>query len=110
MGDSLKLAGAGLVLGALGLGVLWLLARRGTLDPSNPANVVNEAANAMWSRLVGDPHQTIGGSLHDTLNPRAGLADNEYSPRPGVIVTVPRADRAVQPIFDAVLSPFNVGA
>ena len=79
-----------LALGAIGVyAVLRQLGivKEGALDPASQNNIVNSYAQRVWTSITGDPNQTIGGSIYDTLNPQAGLASNEYSPMPGIIVT-----------------------
>ena len=57
-----------------------------SLNPANPDNIVAKEANMIVQTVTGDPQQTVGGAIHDYLNPRAGLAANESSPKPGIII------------------------
>lgn len=71
-----RLAAAGSSLGITG----------DTLNPFSDLNIVYSTLNA-GVQSVTDANQTVGGFWSDLVNPRAGLADNEYSPSRGVIVT-----------------------
>lgn len=58
-----------------------------TLNPLSANNAAYKAANSFVQWATNDPHQTAGGLVHDVMNSRAGLGDNEYSPANGIIVT-----------------------
>src|SRR5262245_4074920 len=72
---------------AAGAFLLFRRAPSGALNPASPDNVVYQGLNSIVQTLTGDKNQTAGGWVHDVANPRAGLAGNEYSPAPGIIVT-----------------------
>lgn len=57
-----------------------------TFNPFSDRNAAYSIVNA-GVQVLTDPNQTAGGWWSDLLNPRAGLADNEYSPSRGIIVT-----------------------
>lgn len=57
-----------------------------TFNPFSDQNAAYSIVNA-GVQVVTDPNQTFGGFWSDLIDPRAGLADNEYSPSRGVIVT-----------------------
>ncbi len=100
-----QIAGA-VGVGVVVLGVLWWLKRQAGGDAFNPmsaGNLAYQGANGIVQWFTGDPHQTTGGAVYDAFNDRAGLADNEYSPAPGIIVTRPRASISTADREDAEL-------
>lgn len=81
-----------LVVGAVGVGVVYALSRKlnlsgASLNPFNADNVVNRVANAAVQEVTGDANQTVGGAMFDLFNPDAGLGAGETSPTRGVIVS-----------------------
>lgn len=93
----LVLIGAGAV-GALALIGYVVLRRFGpvavdAVNPLNRENIFATGADAVVGAVTGDDDQTLGGFFHDLFNPRAGMAEGEYSPEPGVIVTTQASAR-----------------
>lgn len=80
---------------ALGIVAVYLLRKipgaassvAAAVTPTNPNNLAYQGANSVVQTLTADPTQTLGGWIYDTFNPNAGLAPNETSPAPGMIVT-----------------------
>lgn len=80
------------------------------VNPASPTNGVNRLVDLSVQAVTGDSNQTLGGAFHDFENPRAGLAANEYSPAPGIIVTLPRGqDGAKMTSEGAMLAPEVLG-
>ena len=116
-----KSAGFGVGVGAVLLLGLWWAARRvaapgGALvsaaqavNPLNPDNVFSSGADAAVQAMTGDASQTLGGWVFDTLNPRAGLAPNEYSPGRGLIVSRPIKNEAVSNAYASALARASAG-
>ena len=80
------------ILGAMVALVVYLARRAGinanSINPASSNNLAYRGVNGIIRAVTGDPNQTAGGLVHDTMNPRAGLGSNEYSPGNGLIVTL----------------------
>lgn len=60
------LAAGALALVAFGL---YRKVADGTLNPANPQNVVNKAANSVFASVTGNTVDSIGTALYNALNP-----------------------------------------
>ncbi len=90
--------GFGAVIGVAVVGfVIYLAYQFTSKSGAGNGNPVSKAADKLVAQVTGDKNQTVGGLVHDKLNPRAGLAAGESSPAPGIIVQAPKLPSAPEP-------------